>query len=139
MLLSSTAALSPEFRRFCPVFTVAGGRILDVPSGRGRHALALMQMGCAVTCVDVNHAALQSLKRASRRAGLEKAVTVYQHDVVQEPWPFPKEIFFGAVNVHFYHAGLLDKVAYSLVRGGLLYLETVANRGGQLCRTARAG
>src|SRR5262249_56574789 len=63
----------------------AGGRLLDVPCGVGRHSLALSQKGFAVTGVDGS----ESLIADARRAATEQSLFVEFHrrDMRDLPWP----------------------------------------------------
>ncbi|WP_347559134.1 class I SAM-dependent methyltransferase [Mycobacterium mantenii] len=123
------------------LFAELDGLILDAPCGYGRHALSLHALGCRVACVDIDDKALEKLSAFSRdfvasgRQGLE----LFKVDLVRGDWPFEKAQFGGALNVHFYETKLLSNIAYSLASGGLLYIETIANRKGNFMQLPEAG
>jgi SAM-dependent methyltransferase len=138
---SSERSLAPEFRKFMPLFAALDGPILDAPCGYGRHALSLQELGCRITCADIDDRALQQLacfNKIFAEAG-RKYLELFKVDLVNGDWPFKEAQFSGALNVHFYESKLLTNIAYSLKSGGLLYIETIANRKGNFVQLPKAG
>ncbi|WP_082984216.1 bifunctional 2-polyprenyl-6-hydroxyphenol methylase/3-demethylubiquinol 3-O-methyltransferase UbiG [Mycobacterium sp. 1465703.0] len=137
----SERSLAPEFRRFLPLFTTLDGPILDAPCGYGRHALSLQELGCQITCVDIDDKVLEQLASINKTIVKveRKHFELLKADLVNGPWPFEKAQFAGALNVHFYARKLLNNIAYSLAPGGLLYVETIANRRGNFKQLPYAG
>ena len=135
------SSLAPEFRKFMPLFAALDGPILDAPCGYGRHARALQELGCRVTCADVDDRALEQLTRLNKLSdgGRRKRLQLCRIDLVNSDWPFKQGQFSGALNVHFYDTKLLTRIAFSLASGGLLYVETIANRKGNFMQLPEAG
>lgn len=94
-----------------------GGTALDVACGHGRHARHLAALGCRVTAVDRDAAALGAL------AGLDR-VRVVHADLEGAPWPFEAGTFDGVVVTNYLHRPLFDALAGSLAAGGVLIYET---------------
>jgi len=97
----------------------AGGRVLDLACGGGRHARYLAGMGFEVLAVDIDAAALQSL------AGIEGVQTLAA-DLEGAPWPFGGERFDGIVVTRYLHRPLLLPLVGALAPGGVLIYETFA-------------
>jgi SAM-dependent methyltransferase len=124
-----------------PLFAALDGPILDAPCGDGRHALSLRELGCRITCADIDDRALKQLacfNKTIAEAG-QKHLELLRIDLVNGDWPFKEAQFSGALNVHFYESKLLTNIAYSLVSDGLLYIETIANRRGNFMQLPEAG
>jgi SAM-dependent methyltransferase len=137
----SERSLAPEFRKFMPLFAALDGPILDAPCGYGRHAFSLQELGCRITCADIDDRALEQLawfNKTLAEAG-QKHLELLKVDLVNGDWPFKEAQFSGALNVHFYESKLITNMAYSLVSGGLLYIETIASRGGNFMQLPKAG
>jgi SAM-dependent methyltransferase len=94
--------------------------VLDVASGRGRHARFFADRGNAVLAVDRDEEALASMNDAgieTLRADLENG----------SPWPIPADRTFGAVIVtNYLHRPLFGHLLDSLAPGGVLIYETFA-------------
>ena len=137
----SESSLTPEFRKFMPLFAALDGPILDAPCGYGRHALSLHELGCRMTCADIDDQALEQLTRFNKRfreAG-QRRLELFKVDLAKGDWPFEEAQFSGALNVHFYESRLLANIAFSLIAGGLLYVETIENRRGNYLQLPKAG
>jgi SAM-dependent methyltransferase len=137
----SERSLAPEFKKFMPRFAALDGPILDAPCGYGWHAISLQELGCRVTCADVDDKALEQLacfNKIITEAG-RKRFELLEVDLLNDDWPFDEAQFSGALNVHFYNSNLITNIAHSLVSDGLLYVETIANRKGNFMQLPRAG
>lgn len=97
----------------------AGGRVLDVASGRGRHARWLAARGYAVDAVDRDAAAVASL------AGV-KGVQALCADIESGPWPYPSAAYSGVVVTHYLHRPLFPQLMAALANAGVLIYETFA-------------
>ena len=99
----------------------AGGAVLDVASGAGRHARWFAARGHPVTALDRDAAALAALREEPRIATIDA-------DLERAPWPLPADARFAAVVVtNYLHRPLLPRLADALERGGVLIYETFAH------------
>ena len=104
--------------RFAPRIR-AGGSVLDLACGGGRHARFLAAAGHAVLAVDRDAAALATL------AGVP-GVTTREADLEGAPWPLTGAQFDGIVVTRYLHRPLLLPLAAALAPGGVLIYETFA-------------
>ena len=105
----------------CAPLIRAGGRVLDVACGRGRHTRFLIQSGFQVEAVDRDVSALAFL------AG----VVTRQADLEGEPWPYSAEEFDGIVVTNYLYRPLFLRLFEALAVGGVLIYETFSE-GNQL-------
>jgi len=97
----------------------AGGRVLDLACGSGRHAIMLAQRGYRVLAVDRDAAAMTRLHGIP---GME----VLQADLENGRWPCPDGIFEGIVVTNYLYRPLLPTLVDSIAEGGVLLYETFA-------------
>lgn len=97
----------------------AGGRVLDVACGNGRHARFFAARGHPVEAVDRDAAKLAAL------AGIP-GIAVRCADLENGPWPYPGERFAGIVVVNYLHRPLFPHLLAALEPGGALIYETFA-------------
>jgi SAM-dependent methyltransferase len=97
----------------------AGGTVLDLASGQGRHARYLAGLGYRVEAVDRDSAALAALAGvagiSTRCANLERS-----------PWPYAADRFDGIVVTNYLHRPLMAALLDALRPGGVLIYETFA-------------
>jgi SAM-dependent methyltransferase len=111
-------------RRFAGLIP-AGGRVLDVAAGNGRHARFLMGLGHPVTAVDRDAEALAGL-------AAEKAATAIVADLETGADPFGPggplagQSFAGIVVVNYLYRPLMASLIGGLAPGGVLLYETFA-------------
>lgn len=110
---------SPAICRWAPLVP-AGGHVLDVAAGHGRHTRLFVQRGHPVTAIDRDVAALRSL--AATASGLE----VIEADLEGAPWPLPRRTFAGVVVSNYLWRLLLPAIVASVAPGGVLLYETFA-------------
>jgi SAM-dependent methyltransferase len=107
---------SPWVKRFAALIP-AGGTVLDLACGAGRHARLLASLGYAVEAVDDNADALAQLADVpgitTRRANLEGG-----------PWPYYGFAFDGIVVTNYLHRPLMPHLARALAEGGVMIYET---------------
>lgn len=100
-----------------------GARVLDVASGRGRHALALAARGCRVTAVDRDAEALAVLAADAARLGL--TVETVARDLEGDPPADLGTALYDVVLVtHYLHRPLMPSLVRALAPGGVLIYET---------------
>lgn len=98
----------------------AGGAVLDVASGPGRHARFFASLGHRVTAIDRDAAALDALRD-------EPLVTPLEADLEGAAWPLPADAKFAAVVVtNYLHRPLFAQLLRALAPGGVLVYETFA-------------
>lgn len=97
----------------------AGGRVLDVAAGSGRHTRLLVALGYTVEAVDRDAAAM------ARLAGIERVQTRVA-DIEAGPWPYAGEQFAGIVVTNYLHRPLLPLLVAAVAPGGVLIYETFA-------------
>ncbi len=115
--------LTPEnpsswVRRFAPLIP-AGGRVLDLACGGGRHARYLASLGHPVEAVDRNPAALAALADANI-PGIETRCA----DLEGGPWPYNGAVFAGIVVTRYLWRPLMPSLMATLAKGGVLIYET---------------
>jgi SAM-dependent methyltransferase len=95
----------------------AGGRVLDLACGNGRHARFLAASGYLVEAVDRDSAALAPF------AGVP-GVTVRCADLEGGPWPYEGQRFAGIVVTNYLHRPLFPSLLAALAPAGALIYET---------------
>jgi SAM-dependent methyltransferase len=97
----------------------AGGAVLDVACGAGRHARALAARGHEVHAVDRDAQAL------ARLAGIPRIIPL-RADIERGPWPYAGQTFAGIIVTNYLHRPLLPTLIRSLAAPGVLIYETFA-------------
>lgn len=105
----------------------AGGRVLDVACGYGRHARHLRERGYRIVAIDRDQEALRSLGGIE---GIEPRLV----DIESGPWPFPPRSFDGIVVANYLHRPLFARLFAALREGGVLIYETFAEGNEQFGR-----
>ena len=123
--LSCVDAASPWVRRFAPLVP-AGGRVLDLACGGGRHARLFLERGAAVTCLD------RDLSLVADLAGRADLVAADLED--GSPWPLAGRTFDAVVVVNYLHRPLLPVLAAAVAPGGVLLYQTFAAGHERLAR-----
>jgi SAM-dependent methyltransferase len=95
----------------------AGGAVLDVACGYGRHMRWFSAQGHPVTGVDRSEEAIAAV------AGLGEAVLA---DIENGPWPFTGRTFDGVLVTNYLWRPLLATIVQSVAPGGVLIYETFA-------------
>lgn len=110
------AAPSAWVARFAALVP-AGGSVLDVASGGGRHARLFAARGCNVEAVDRDAAALAQLQGV---AGIHGEVL----DLEQESWPLAGRSFDAVVVTNYLYRPHFDALLACVAPGGVLIYET---------------
>lgn len=98
----------------------AGGRVLDVACGAGRHARSFLQQGHPVTVVDRDTSGVADL-------GEHPDVEILEFDLeAGKPWPFAGRVFAGVVVTNYLWRPILADIVASVAPGGVLLYETFA-------------
>jgi SAM-dependent methyltransferase len=99
----------------------AGGHVLDVACGPGRHLYPLHAQGHRVTGVDRSPEALAALEPLAQ-AGAE----IVQADIENGPWPFAGRQFNAVLVTHYLWRARLADIVAAVAPGGVLLYETFA-------------
>jgi SAM-dependent methyltransferase len=110
--------------RYCPLIA-AGGRVLDLAAGSGRHSLYLAKLGFSVLAVDRDAGALELLEQS--KGGL--VIKTEQHDLEGSSWPLADRsgLFDAVVVTNYLYRPHLDLLPDLLAEGGILIYETFAH------------
>jgi len=108
---------SPWIERFLPLIA-AGGSVLDLACGNGRHSLLCAERGYRVEAVDRDAAALAGIAAREPRIALRTA------DLEAGPWPYHGSAFDGIVVSNYLYRPLLPMLLNALDVNGVLIYET---------------
>lgn len=114
-----TLAPSPWVRRFAELLP-AGGRVLDLACGKGRHSRFLLAAGHPVTAVDIDVSGLADLAGEARLEVLDADLET------GAAFPLAGRRFAGVVVTNYLHRPLLPALVAAVDDGGLLIYETFA-------------
>lgn len=95
----------------------AGGPVLDLACGDGRHARYVANRGHPVTAVDID---VQGVADLAGRPGVE----VLEADLETGPWPFGPATFAGIIMTNYLHRPHFAVLPGTLRPGGVLIIET---------------
>lgn len=103
--------------RFAPLIR-AGGSVLDLACGKGRHALLLAELGYKVEAVDRDAGSLTEI--AAKAPGIVTRLA----DLEGGPWPYHGRAFDGIVVTNYLFRPLLPLLLDALEVDGVLIYET---------------
>jgi SAM-dependent methyltransferase len=112
-------AASPWILQFADLVP-AGGRVLDLACGAGRHARLFLERGCSVLAVDRDLSALADLHGNPHLERLEIDLERARAR------PLAGRQFDAVVVVNYLHRPLLADLVSAVAPGGLLLYETFA-------------
>jgi len=113
----SRGAPSPWVERFAP-WIPAGGTVLDLACGAGRHAAFLLARGHPVVAVDRDLSGLAELQDDPR-------LDAVQADLEDgRPFPLAGRRFAGVVVTNYLHRPILPDLVQAVAPGGVLIYET---------------
>jgi SAM-dependent methyltransferase len=98
----------------------AGGSVLDVACGRGRHARWFHSLGHRVTTLDRSAEALAAIGLPAERCETLLA------DIEGDPWPLAGRQFDALVITNYLWRPLMPTLLASIAPGGVLIYETFA-------------
>jgi len=111
--------VSPWIHRFAGLVP-AGGRVLDVACGGGRHARFFLERGHPVTIVDRDTSGVKDL-------GDDPVVEILECDLeAGAAWPFRGREFEGVVVTNYLWRPILPDIVAAVAPGGALLYETFA-------------
>jgi SAM-dependent methyltransferase len=117
--LHGSAIVSPWVRRFAGLIP-AGGSVLDLAAGHGRHTRLLAALGHPVVAVDRDISGLEDLSG-------HPDVTIVFFDLEERDfWRFGRERFAGVIVTNYLHRPLLPDIVASVAPGGCPIYETFA-------------
>jgi len=120
---------SPWIVRFAPL-VAAGGAVLDLACGGGRHLRFFHGRGHPVTGVDSDTRGLADL---AGRDGVEIVAADLENG---RPWPLPGRRFAAVVVTNYLYRPLFPALLAALAPGGLLLYETFMQGNQRLGRPA---
>ncbi len=110
---------SPWIARFADLVP-AGGRVLDVAAGGGRHTRFFLERGHPVAVVDRDTSGVADLRD-------DPTVEILEFDLeAGAPWPFPGRSFDGVVVTNYLWRPVLADIVAAVAPGGVLIYETYA-------------
>lgn len=95
----------------------AGGRVLDVACGHGRHLRWFAEAGHPVTGIDRDPEAIAAIRPPGR--GIVA-------DIEDGPWPLAGDTFAGVVVTNYLWRPVMPSILASVAEGGVLLYETFA-------------
>ena len=99
----------------------AGGPVLDLAAGGGRHTRLFLGLGHPVTAVD------RDVSRPSPTCAADPAATILAADLEDgRPWPLGDRRFAGVIVTNYLHRPLLPAIVAAVAPGGCLIYETFA-------------
>jgi SAM-dependent methyltransferase len=104
---------------------VAGGRVLDVACGAGRHVLHFLKKNRPLVGIDIDKFAIEYI---ANQLSLDEAehCQLIQADIENGTWPLPCEQFAGVIVTNYLWRPLLPTIMRSVADGGVLIYETFA-------------
>jgi SAM-dependent methyltransferase len=123
--MHGSEAISPWVERWAHLVP-AGGAVLDVACGLGRHALHFSRLNHPVAIIDKAQTAIDSV--ASQLPPSAQCITA---DIENGPWPLADNLgkpqqFAGVVVTNYLWRALLPTLVASLAPNGVLIYETFA-------------
>ena len=119
---------SPWIRRFASLVP-AGGQVLDVACGSGRHTRLFLALGHPVTAVDVDLSRIRDL-------GGQPGTELIEADLEGGSWPLAGQRFAAVVVVNYLWRPLFPPLLAAIEPNGVLLYETFAEGNARFGRPA---
>ncbi len=110
------AEASDWVRRFAPE-VAAGGAVLDLACGSGRHGRLFLEAGHRVSFLDRDLSGVADLKDAPN-------VELIEADIEAGPWPLDSRAFAAVIVTNYLWRPLYPQIVNAVQPGGLLVYET---------------
>ncbi len=141
--MHGTEAVSPWVARWAHLVPrdVAGGRVLDVACGAGRHLLHFLKKNRPVAGIDIAQSALDLIAKQLSKEERTRCLLM-QADIENGPWPLPDQsgagqsgadqsgaditLFAAVIVTNYLWRPLLPTLLQSIAPGGVLIYETFA-------------
>jgi SAM-dependent methyltransferase len=123
--MHGTEAVSPWVARWSHLVPrdVAGGRVLDVACGAGRHLLHFLKQNRYVAGIDIAQSAIDIIVNQLNEEERARCLLI-QADIENGAWPLPGERFAGVIVTNYLWRPLLPTLMQSVAAGGVLIYET---------------
>jgi SAM-dependent methyltransferase len=125
--MQGSQAISPWVARWSHLvrLDIAGGRVLDVAGGAGRHSFHFLKRNHELTLIDISPSATESVAK-SLTPEQHACCQLIQADLETGAWPLPGEPFTGVIVTNYLWRPILPLVMQSVAEGGVLIYETFA-------------
>ncbi|MCZ4314102.1 class I SAM-dependent methyltransferase [Comamonadaceae bacterium G21597-S1] len=132
-------AVSPWIRRWSHL-APAGGAVLDLACGRGRHVRWFAGRGHSVVALDRSQEALDAMADLRAQSSDTRVQTV-QADIENQPWPLMQgqapQTFDAVIVTNYLWRPLLPTIVRSVAPGGVLLYETFAHGNASVGKPSR--
>lgn len=125
--MHDNASPSPWITRWAHLLP-AGGTVLDVACGAGRHVRWLHARGHRITAVD---------RSQDSTTALQPLGEIVCADIESGPWPFAGRTFSGVIVTNYLWRPLMPTLVASVAPGGALLYETFAAGNERVGRPSR--
>jgi SAM-dependent methyltransferase len=116
--MTHAPAPSPWVMRWSSLIP-AGGAVLDIACGGGRHTRLLLKSGHPVTAIDIDVSRLADLAD-------QPMLAICQADLETSSWPLPGRQYAGVIVTNYLWRPLLPTLLDSIAPGGVAIYETFA-------------
>lgn len=141
MLLNHGSEAASAWIRRWSHLVPAGGTVLDLACGHGRHVRWFASRGHPVVALDRSRQALDAFADLTSADILGPRVRALAADVENDPWPLMQDgreqTFDGVVVTNYLWRALLPTIVRSVAAGGALLYETFAHGNASVGKPSR--